>query len=171
MAEKKKSSGKGKEESKQQEAEDKDFLYIVRIANKDLNGERKVRLALADVKGIGDRLAGVIVQELGLPAKKRLGDLSEDQIEKLRNYVESKEYEDLPDWMMNHRNEVFTGGDFNLVTNDLEMQIQDDINFMKKMRSYKGLRHDKGKTVRGQRTRSNGRRGLSVGVIRKKEGR
>lgn len=170
MAEKKKSSEKKKDES-QQQVEDKDFLYIVRIASRDLNGERKVRLALADIKGVGDRLANVIVKELDLPPNERLGDLAEDQIEALRNYIESREYEQLPDWMLNHRNEVFTGGDYNLVSNELEMQIQDDINFMKKMRSYRGIRHEKGKSVRGQRTRSNGRRGLSVGVIRKKEGR
>ncbi|HKJ96833.1 MAG TPA: 30S ribosomal protein S13 [Thermoplasmataceae archaeon] len=170
MAEKKKSSGKKKEDT-QEAVEDKDFLYIVRIANKDLSGERKVPLALADLKGVGNRLAGIIVGELNLPKDKRLGDLSEEQIETLKNYVESREFEDLPVWLLNHRNDVFTGEDYNLVSNELDMQIQDDVNFMKKMRSYRGIRHEKGQKVRGQRTRSNGRHGLSVGVVRKREGR
>lgn len=170
MAEKKKASGKGKAETPET-TEDKDFLYIVRVANKDLKGERKVPLALADLKGIGDRLARIIVSELGLPADKRIGDLNEEQIEQLRDYVESGKYEGLPVWVMNHRNELFSGEDYNLVSNELDVQNQDDINFMKKMKSYKGIRHEKGITVRGQKTRSNGRKGLSVGVVRKREGR
>lgn len=146
------------------------FLYIVRIANRDLDGERPVYLALSDLKGIGYRLASIIVNALDLPKDKRIGDLSEDQIEKLREYVEEKEYDDIPEWALNHRREIVSGKNLNLVSNDLEIQIQDDINAMKKMRSYKGVRHEKGHKVRGQRTRSNGRRGLAIGVVKSKEG-
>jgi len=52
---------------------------------------------------------------------------------------------------------------------DWDVAVQDDINRMKRIRSYKGIRHEKGKKVRGQRTRSNGRKGLAVGVIKKRE--
>jgi small subunit ribosomal protein S13 len=83
--------------------------------------------------------------------------------------VESKEYEGVPVWAKNHRREAGNGEDLNLVSNDLDIIIQDDINLMKKMKSYRGIRHENGKKVRGQRTRSNGRRGLTVGVQRKKE--
>ncbi len=148
--------------------ESKDFQYIVRIANKDINGERQLPIALADLKGIGDRLSYVIIEKLGLPKDKRIGDLKEDQIDKLKEYLDSKEY-DLPEWLLNHRREPVTGKNINLVSTDLDVQVQEDINWMKKIKSYKGIRHEKGKKVRGQRTRSNGRKGLSVGVIRKKE--
>ncbi len=90
-------------------------------------------------------------------------------MDRLREYVESKEYEGMPVWALNHRKEIVTGLDLNLVSNDLEVQVNDDINLMKKMRSYKGIRHEQGKKVRGQRTRSNGRKGLAIGVIRKKD--
>ncbi|KAA8923015.1 30S ribosomal protein S13 [Thermoplasma sp.] len=157
-------AGKGQPEKK----ENKDFQYIVRIANKDLNGERLLPLALSDLKGIGERLGYVIAERLDLPIDKKIGELKEDQLEKLREYVEAKEY-DLPDWLLNHRREPVTGKNLNLVSTDLEIQVQEDINLMKKIRSYKGIRHEKGKKVRGQRTRSNGRKGLSIGVVRKKE--
>ena len=111
------------------------FLYIVRIANRDLDGERPVYLALSDLKGVGHRLASIIVNALDLPKDKRIGDLSEDQIEKLREYIEEKEYDDIPEWALNHRREIVSGKNLNLVSNDLEIQIQDDINAMKKMRS------------------------------------
>ncbi|BAB59703.1 ribosomal protein small subunit S18 [Thermoplasma volcanium GSS1] len=148
--------------------ENKDFQYIVRIANKDLNGERPIPLALSDLKGIGLRLGYAIAERLNLQPTKKIGELKEDEIEKLKEYVENKEY-DLPDWLLNHRREPVTGKNLNLVTTDLDVQVQEDINLMKKIRSYKGIRHEKGKKVRGQRTRSNGRRGLSIGVVRKKE--
>jgi small subunit ribosomal protein S13 len=146
------------------------FLYIVRIANRDLDGERSVYLALSDLKGVGHRLADIMINALDLPKNKRIGELSEDQIEKLKEYVEAKEYEGIPEWALNHRREIVTGKSLNLVSNDLDIQVQDDINAMKKMRSYKGVRHEKGHKVRGQRTRSNGRRGLAIGVIKNKEG-
>jgi small subunit ribosomal protein S13 len=75
----------------------------------------------------------------------------------------------MPVWLLNHRKDIATGKDLNLLSNDLNLQISDDINLMKKMRSYRGLRHEQGHKVRGQKTRSNGRHGLSMGVIRKKQ--
>jgi small subunit ribosomal protein S13 len=51
---------------------------------------------------------------------------------------------------------------------DLEVRRKDDINLMKMIRSYKGVRHEEGQKVRGQRTRSNGRTGLTLGVMRQR---
>ncbi len=146
-----------------------DFQYIVRIANRDLDGERTVQLALADLKGIGNRLSEMIIKKLDLPKSKKIGELSEKDLDKLREYIDTKQYDGIPVWAYNHRDEMVTGEDLNLVTNDHDLQINDDINAMKKVKSYKGVRHEKGKKVRGQRTRSNGRRGLTVGVQRKKD--
>lgn len=158
-----------KEQNRPKEEEKENILYIVRIGNKDLDGEQSVKLALSDLKGIGVRLAEIISRKLGIDPRTKIGALGEDNIENLKRYVESKEYEGLPAWLLNHRNEIVTGKNLNLVSNDLEIQLQDDINYMKKIKSYKGIRHETGHKVRGQRTRSNGRKGLAVGVIRKKE--
>ncbi len=148
---------------------DENFQYIVRIANKDIRGERRIQLALADIKGIGIRQAKILVNRFQIDQNKRIGELSEDEILKIKEYVENKEYSNMPLWLLNHRNDVTTGKNFNLLSNDLVLQINDDINLMKKMRSYRGIRHEHGHKVRGQKTRSNGRRGLSMGVVRKRE--
>ncbi|WMT51192.1 MAG: 30S ribosomal protein S13 [Ferroplasma sp.] len=148
---------------------DENFQYIVRIANKDIKGERKLNLALADVNGIGDRLATILIKKFNLDKNRQIGELSEDEILEIRKYVENKEYDGMPVWLLNHRKDIATGKDLNLLSNDLNLQINDDINLMKKMRSYRGLRHEQGHKVRGQKTRSNGRHGLSMGVIRKKQ--
>ena len=97
------------------------------------------------------------------------GTIWKIQKEKIREFVESKTYDGLPDWALNHRNETITGENLNLVSNDLTIQLQDDINFLKKIKSYKGIRHETGHKVRGQRTRANGRHGLAIGVVKKKE--
>ncbi|MCL4323176.1 MAG: 30S ribosomal protein S13 [Candidatus Thermoplasmatota archaeon] len=151
------------------EKEKNDFQYIVRIASMDLNGERDVVLALADLKGIGVRLAETLTKKLNIDESMRLGDLSEEKIEEIRDYIESEEYEGIPSWMLNNRMDPVTGKNMNLVGNDLNVQIQDNVNTLKKIRSYRGIRHETHHKVRGQRTRSNGRKGLTVGVQRKKE--
>ena len=148
---------------------DENFQYIVRIANKDIKGERKLNLALADVNGIGDRLSTILIKKFNLGKNRQIGELSEDEVLEIRKYVENKEYEGMPVWILNHRKDIATGKNLNLLSNDLNLQINDDISLMKKMRAYRGLRHEQGHKVRGQRTRSNGRHGLSMGVIRKKQ--
>ncbi len=145
-----------------------DFKYIVRIAETDIDGNRPLLYALMSIKGIGYRVAEGIVKEMELNPKVKIGELSDDEIEKIRGYVENELENILPVWMRNHRKMFLTGEDRHILATDLDLQIQDDINLLKRIRAYRGIRHERGLAVRGQRTRSNGRRGLAVGVSRKK---
>ena len=61
-----------------------------------------------------------------------------------------------------------TGDDIHPDRIDLKMSHEDDLNRMKKVKSYKGIRHASGHKVRGQRTYSNGRKGLALGVSKRK---
>ncbi|MBI4392548.1 MAG: 30S ribosomal protein S13 [Euryarchaeota archaeon] len=147
-------------------AEKPDFKYIVRIANTDLNGKHHVELALATVKGIGIRTAGVIADRAGVRRLEKLGNLQDADIAKLEEAVDSF-VETAPRWLLNRALDVEIGSSMHLVGADLEGKRRDDINRMKKIRSYKGVRHEDGQKVRGQRSKSNGRTGLTVGVQRK----
>src|SRR5438132_10998930 len=69
--------------------------------------------------------------------------------------------------MVNRPKDWESGLDLHLVGSEVEVRLRDDINLMKMIRSYKGVRHETGQKVRGQRTRSNGRTGLTVGVTKK----
>jgi len=60
-----------------------------------------------------------------------------------------------------------TGETHHYISGDLETSRRDDINRMKMIRSYRGVRHERGQKVRGQRTRSNGRTGMAAGVLKK----
>ncbi|HIH28194.1 MAG TPA: 30S ribosomal protein S13, partial [Thermoplasmata archaeon] len=59
--------------------------------------------------------------------------------------------------------------DIHLISTDVTSRLRDDINMMKMIRSYRGVRHEFGLKVRGQRTSSNGRKGLALGVSKRKE--
>ena len=61
-----------------------EFKHIVRIADTDLDGNRSVMMALTGIKGIGLRMARAVVNALGLDANKKLGELDDETIERLR---------------------------------------------------------------------------------------
>ncbi len=149
--------------------ENPDFKYIVRVANTDLDGKYQIIPALAQVKGLGIRTAAVVAEKAGVNAYQRIGDLNDADVAKLQEAVENLEG-NLPAWMLNRRKDVETGEDGHLIGTDVEIKLRDDLNRLKKIRTYRGLRHESGQKVRGQRSKSNGRTGLTLGVQKKKQG-
>ena len=143
-----------------------DFRYIVRMANTDLDGTRSVAYALTAIDGIGIRVAEALADNVGVPRYDRLGNLSEQQTDQIEETL-TKLGESFPDWMVNRPRDQETGLDLHTFGSEWGLRVRDDINRMKMIRSYKGVRHEGGQKVRGQRTRSNGRTGLTVGVTKK----
>ncbi|MBN1455663.1 MAG: 30S ribosomal protein S13 [Methanomicrobia archaeon] len=158
---------KGKEKVKESEAEKADFKHIVRILDTDLDGNRTVVHALCGIKGVGRRVARVLVASTSVDPNQRMGNLSDDDIEQLKSAIIGVEKR-LPQWMLNRRKDILTGDDKHIMGADQVLQLREDVNLLRKIRSYRGIRHERGLKARGQRTRSTGRRGLVVGVIRKK---
>jgi small subunit ribosomal protein S13 len=157
-----------KEKSKKTVDHNPDFKYIVRLSNQDINGEKNVIYGITTVKGVGLHMASLITDKTGINRYMKIGDLSDDQIEKLQNAIDNIS-QSAPKWMLNHRKDYDTGKNVHLIGNEIVIRLRDEINIMKKIRSYKGIRHERGLSVRGQRTRSNNRKGLALGVSRKKE--
>ena len=145
-----------------------DFKYIVRISNTDIDGEKNVVYGLSSIKGIGVHMATLIADKTGIARNFKIGDLKDDQIEKLQNTIDNV-IDNAPGWMLNHRKYYETGEDIHLISSEIDMHLRDEINIMKKIRSYRGIRHERGLPVRGQRTRANNRRGLALGVSKKRE--
>lgn len=147
--------------------------YIVRIANKDLNGTIPIYRALTGIKGIGIRMSRMIAaqfqKEHHIAQTTQLGQLPENMDAKLEDIVLHPMQHGLPAWSMN-RQKYVDGKDTHLVMNDLDFALRNDLQTMRKLKSYKGVRHSLGLTVRGQSTRTSGRkRGSSVGVTAKVE--
>ncbi len=147
--------------------ENPDFKYIVRVANTDLDGKFQVIPALAIVKGLGIRTAAVVAEKAGVNAYQKIGDLSDADVAKLQAAAEAIQ-ENLPVWMLNRRKDIDTGEDSHLIGTDVEIKLRDDLNRLKKIRTNRGLRHESGQKVRGQRSKSNGRTGLTLGVMKAK---
>lgn len=166
--EEKKVEAKDKKEKIKGEKKDKDFKYIVRISNTDINGEKNLVYGLTTIKGIGVHMATLIADTAGIDRYTKIGDLKDSEVEKIQEIINTVNRK-APSWMVNHRKDYETGEDIHLVGSDIDMKLRDEVNIMKKIRSYRGIRHERGLPVRGQRTRSNNRKGLALGVSKKRD--
>ena len=148
------------EGEKAEGVEGDEFRHIVRILDTDLDGNRRVAYSLCGIKGIGRRVARTVVITAGVDPNAKMGYLSNSDVEKLKTAVGGVEKR-LPWWMLNRRKDLISGEDKHIMGSDMALKLR-------KIRSYRGIRHERGLRVRGQRTKSTGRRGMVVGVVRKK---
>lgn len=147
--------------------ESEEIMHLVRVMNTDLIGSRQVQYALTGIRGIGIRVSKIIAKSAGIEPTAIIGYLSEEEVAKLEE--ELLNYEKVaPAWMINRQRDLTTGENKHLLGTDIMMTFKEDINNLKKVRAYRGLRHERGLKVRGQRTKSTGRRGSIVGVKKKK---
>jgi small subunit ribosomal protein S13 len=165
--EKKEKQAKPQAVQAQPQAEDKDFVHLVRLAGVVVPGTLTVPKALRKVKGIGPRIAETLIGPLGYKSTMKVGNLKEEDIAAIEKKLENINTM-LPPWMLNRRRDYTTGLDFHKLGSELEFIRREDINREKKIKTYRGLRHILGQPVRGQRTRSSFRTGTTLGVSRKK---
>jgi len=145
-----------------------EYRYIVRVAGTDLDGSKKFLYALTDIKGVGIRLADAILRVAGLDPNIRLGYVSDQDVKKVEEILADPAKFGIPGWMLNRQKDVSTGRDRHLIGSDLTLTIKNDIDTLRRTKSYRGIRHALGLKVRGQRTKTTGRKGQTVGVRRKK---
>lgn len=156
--------GKGKKPPEKKLA----LRSIVRMAGTDLDGNKTLAIALMKIRGVGYNFARAIALVSGIDYRKKLLDLSEEEIKKIEEIVENPTGYNIPTWMLNRRKDIVTGADVHVTGSELTITWRSDIDLLKKIRAYKGIRHELGQPVRGQRTRSSFRKGTKVGVVRKK---
>ena len=107
---------------------------VARISGVTLPREKRVEIGLTAVYGIGRKLSTRILQECNIPPETKVSELTDDQLNSLREKV----------------SKVITEG-------DLRRKIQMDIKRLQEIGSYRGFRHRRGLPVRGQGTRKNAR--------------
>ena len=143
--------------------DDEDLRYFVRIGGTDLDGTKSVERGLTDLKGIGQRTARLVTDAAGVDRTETFGLLDDDEIEDIVDVVENFA-DHVPEWMVNRQKDFFTGETSHVVGTDLDEKRRHDINRMQMIDSYKGIRHQRGQKVRGQRTKSTGRTEGTIGV-------
>ncbi len=154
---------------------DKPLQNLIRLLNTDLDGNKQILYALRKIKGVGTMFSNAILYVLGIDPASKLGSLSKEQLKKVEEAIKSPTKLGIPSWLFNRRKDPDTGEDMHLSVTELFLRLQEDIKMMKKIKSYKGVRHILGLPVRGQRTRSNFRKNkkkakLGVSVAGKKKG-
>lgn len=153
------------------EEQKQELKYFVRIANTDLDGNKPIRLALTKIKGIGCMFSNAVCNAAGIEKTKKSGYLSENEAGRIDEIIKDPSKFGIPSWLFNRKRDPEENSDRHLVGSTLSFTQDNDIKMMKKIKSYRGIRHSLGLPVRGQRTRSNFRKnkGKVLGV-KKKEG-
>ncbi len=122
---------------------------MARYVGVELEDDKKVKISLTYIYGIGQSRALTVLEELAIDPDKKLEELTGDEENRLRTALESM-----------------------LVEGELRQEVLQNIKRMKDIRSYRGIRHTLGLPVRGQRTRHNAhtRKGksLPVGGLKRK---
>ncbi|CAN7943746.1 unnamed protein product [Ixodes hexagonus] len=144
------------------------FQHILRVLNTNIDGRRKVMFALTAIKGVGRRFSNMVCKKADVDLNKRAGELSEEEVEKLITIMSNPRQYKIPDWFLNRQKDIKDGKFSQVTSNALENKLREDLERLKKIRAHRGLRHFWGLRVRGQHTKTTGRRGRTVGVSKKK---
>ncbi len=148
--------------------QEKDFKFILRLFNTNIDGKQKIPYAIRSVRGIGRRFAHLVTLKAGLNPNARAGELNDEQLEKIVDICNNPLKYSIPEWFLNRKNDPKEGITNQQIANGIDTKLREDLEKMKRMKLHKGLRHYFGLRVRGQHTCSTGRRGKIVGVTKKK---
>ena len=110
---------------------------MARISGVDLPREKRIEIGLTYIYGIGRARATKILAETGVDPSTRVKDLTAEEVNRIRDYVESDSE--------------------NLIEGDLRREIAMNIKRLREIGCYRGIRHRKGLPVRGQKTKTNAR--------------
>lgn len=142
---------------------------IIRLVETNIDGSKKVRMGVMGIKGVGVMLSNAISSVSGF-GDRQIESLSQEELKKLEAIIMNPGEHGIPKWMFNRRFDPKDGTDRHLVASRLEFSKRMDINDMKRLKTYRGVRHSQNLPVRGQRTRSSFRKsGKTIGVSRKKQ--
>ena len=140
---------------------------MIRILSKDIPGNVNIYTGLTRVKGVSWGVSNAICKLLSMDKTKKVGDLSKEEIEKISVFMKNPT---LPNHLLNRRSDFEKDEKNHFITVDLELKTEFDIKRLKKIKSYRGIRHLLGLPMRGQRTKGNFRKNKMKGVgIKKKK--
>lgn len=107
----------------------------MRLFGINIPDEKRVDISLTYVYGVGTTTAKKLIKETGIPAEKRTRDLSPDDVNKIRTWLEKN----------------------SMIEGELRQVIRKNIQRLKELNAYRGVRHMRRLPVRGQRTKTNSR--------------
>ncbi|KAF5650411.1 40S ribosomal S18 protein [Fusarium sp. NRRL 52700] len=146
------------------------FSVILRLLNTNVDGKQKVMYALTKIKGVGRRYSNLVCKKADVDLNKRAGELTSEELERIVTILQNPTQYKIPTWFINRQRDIVDGKDSHILANGVDSKLREDLERLKKIRAHRGLRHYWGLRVRGQHTKTTGRRGRTVGVSKKKGG-
>ncbi len=132
----------------------------------DIPGAKKAIVGLTQIKGIGYNFATAILDTLKINTNTNIGFLSESNVQSIEKLITNPVAGNFPVWFLNRRKDIETGANMHLLTSDIPFTLRNDIERERITNSWRGYRHMYGLKVRGQCTRTTGRKGGAVGVAK-----
>jgi len=123
-------------------------------------------VGLTQIKGIGYNFATAILDILKINTNSNIGNLTDANVQAIEKLITDPIDGNVPIWFLNRRKDIETGSDLHLLTSDIPFTLRNDIERERITASWRGYRHLSGLKVRGQRTRTSGRKGGAVGVAK-----
>jgi small subunit ribosomal protein S18e len=149
----------------------------------------QVMYALTKIKGVGRRYSNLVCKKADVDLNKRYGcrsilwewrvleltlhsagELTSEELERIVTIIQNPTQYKIPAWFLNRQRDIVDGKDSQILANGVDSKLRDDLERLKKIRAHRGLRHYWGLRVRGQHSKTTGRRGRTVGVSKKKGG-
>ncbi len=138
---------------------------LVRVLDKDIKSSKKIIVGLTRIKGVSWAVSNGICHVLKINPMKKISELTKEEIKMIEDFIKNPR---MPHFLLNRRRDTDTGDDRHITSTDLDLRKEFDIKLLKKIRSYRGLRHALGLPTRGQRTKSHFRKNkksrIAVGV-------
>ena len=145
-----------------------EFKHILRVQNTNINGKQKAPFGLRQIRGVGRRFAMISMKIAQIDVAKRSGEINEKEISTVNDIISRPLEYNIPKWFLNRQKDPKEGAWNQLIANQLDTILREDLERMRKSKNHRGLRHFWGIKVRGQKTKSTGRTGKTLGVQRKK---
>lgn len=135
---------------KQENKEDQGEM-LIRIFGYDVPDSKNIYTGLTRIKGISWSISNAVCLKLNIPHSRKISELSKQDIAKIEDFLKNLE---ILEFLKNRRLDLETGKTSHNYGSDLDIIRDFDIKRLKKIKSYKGIRHTQKLPVRGQRTRS-----------------
>ena len=150
--------------------------------------------ALTKIKGVGRRYSNLVCKKADVDLNKRYacpalstratyfdlrsllttfviyraGEITSEELERIVTIIQNPTQYKIPTWFLNRQRDIVDGKDSQVLANGMDSKLREDLERLKKIRAHRGLRHYWGLRVRGQHSKTTGRRGRTVGVSKKK---
>merc|ERR1712018_803029 len=121
------------------------------------------------LSGMGRRFTDLVLKKAEIDQSKRAGQINEAELDRITATMANPKSFKIPTWFLNRQRDIKDGKDSQLTSNNLDNKLREDLDRMKKIRLHRGLRHNWGLRVKGQKTKTTGRHGRTVGVLAKKK--